>query len=100
MGFLFPSDDWQRPEHYTSILDLDRAGMAWEFLRRDPTYQGHLGAGDLIEARDNGAAVIPAELGPAEPWGLSFRGVRISPRRYRPDLLAGRLRSPCPAHSG
>ena len=98
MGFLFPNEDWQNPDRYSSILDLDRAGVAWEFLRRDPTYQGHLGADQYIEASDRGAAIIPRELGSADPWGLSFRGVRISARRYRPDIVAGRLRSARSAH--
>lgn len=98
MGFLFANEDWQNPDRYSSILDLDRAGVAWEFLRRDPIYQGHLGADQFIEASERGAAIIPRELGSAGPWGLSFRGVRISPGRYRPDLLAGRLRSTCLAY--
>lgn len=98
MGFLFPNDEWQNPAHYSFIYELHRAGVAWEFLRRDSTYQGYLGADPLIAASHRGPAIIPRELGSAESWGLSFCGVRISRRRYRPDILAGRLRSPRPAH--
>ncbi|BAV64081.1 DUF2285 domain-containing protein [Sphingobium cloacae] len=31
--------DWRNPASYRPLLDLDRSGWAWEFLRRNPDYR-------------------------------------------------------------
>jgi hypothetical protein len=42
-----PRPDWRDPASYDYLLTLDRAGWAWEFLRRNPRY------------RDQAAEAIP-----------------------------------------
>ena len=31
--------DWRSPDYVEALKDLDRAGFAWEFLRRNPAYR-------------------------------------------------------------
>src|SRR3546814_12237777 len=35
---ISPRADWRDPERYKSLLDLDRIGWAWEWLRRNPDF--------------------------------------------------------------
>jgi len=78
--------DWRDPEQYRHLLDLDRAGWAWEWLRRNPEY--------VDEARDKPAVDIDvvgasrmtilrcSALLRGGPWGLSFRGRGRSLRSF------------------
>jgi len=74
MQLFFPNFDWQNPHAYASIEDIDRAGLAWEFVRRDPAYSA-LVAGDLARTCNfvGGPMLIPEAEDVADPWGLSFR---------------------------
>ena len=53
--------DWRLPNHYENLRPLDRAGMAWEFLRRNPKYKK-----DFSRAVEGSDAI-------ARRWGLCFR---------------------------
>ena len=35
---ISPCADWRDPESYKSLVDLDRAGWAWEWLKRNPGF--------------------------------------------------------------
>lgn len=37
--------DWRNSETYKAILSLPRPAIAWEFLRRNPTYQAEFSEG-------------------------------------------------------
>lgn len=82
--------DWRNPDDYRHLLDLDRAGWAWEWLRR---HRDYVGEGD--DARGNttssdtnawAGAIRPIKLATAahdraHAWGLCFRaGGRLSRR--------------------
>jgi len=73
------------PEPYRALLDLDAAGFAWEWLRRNPDFRAmweragararRASAHALAAARRGGFALIgrhPLGLETAS-WGLSFR---------------------------
>ena len=61
--------DWRSPAAYAYLDELNPAGLAWEFLRRNPDYQ-----------RDYRAAALDAAGQPEFPeplilqWGLRFPG--------------------------
>jgi hypothetical protein len=57
--------DWRRPETYETLRDLDAAGLAWKFLRRNPDYQQ-----DYV--RSNNAAIPIEQPSEVRRWGLSF----------------------------
>jgi len=65
---LEPPVDWRDGAQYRSLLGIDRAGLAWEWLRRDPAYVASAApsrpaAGDRDLIREDPAAL---------PWGLHF----------------------------
>jgi Family of unknown function (DUF6499) len=60
-----PDFDWRSPEAYSKLQNADRAGLAWECLRRNVEYQ-----------KQYRAIANPADGAPAEfrkKWGLTFR---------------------------
>jgi len=74
MQLIFPNFDWQNPHAYAAISDVDRAGLAWEFVRRDPTYHAMV-MDDVVRSGRlaDGPILIPGGEGTAHAWGLSFR---------------------------
>ncbi|MCU4161897.1 DUF6499 domain-containing protein [Acidiphilium sp. AL] len=72
--------DWRNPDDYRHLLDLDRAGWAWEWLRR---HRDHVGEGDQGNATSSdtnagAGAIRPIQLAAAahhraRAWGLCFR---------------------------
>jgi hypothetical protein len=65
---LEPLVDWRDGAQYRALLGIDRAGLAWEWLRRDPAYiacAAHYrpAAVDRDLIREDPAAL---------PWGLHF----------------------------
>jgi len=65
---LEPPVDWRDGAPYRALLGIDQAGLAWEWLRRDPAYVACAalhgsGAGDHELIREDPAAL---------PWGLHF----------------------------
>ena len=57
-------EDWRSPAAYDYAKTLQSAGLAWEFLRRNPEYR----ADYRTAADDDGADAIAAV------WGLRFPG--------------------------
>lgn len=73
--------DWRNPDDYRHLLDLDRAGWAWEWLRRRRDYVGDGDHGIATGSATNARAVVvrPIQLAAAahdraHAWGLCFRG--------------------------
>jgi hypothetical protein len=67
--------DWRDVEQYRHLLDLDRAGWAWEWLRRHRDYVGE--DDDKDSRQDSRAESQPALIQRAQPdtacqWGLCF----------------------------
>jgi hypothetical protein len=74
MDLFFPAPDWQNPERYTAVSEVDRAGLAWEFVRRDPQYRDIvIGDEDVGDRASTGVTILPDEPPPLDAWGLSFR---------------------------
>lgn len=99
---------WRDCEHYRPLRRIDRAGWAWEWLRRDPdfiTAVRQAGPG-LRRAVSNGEKskstfeplriIDAADTERFGRWGVIFRG-RSPPSGPTPErLLVGRLQSPGP----
>ncbi len=67
--------DWRDFEQYRHLLDLDRAGWAWEWLRRRPDYAGE--SNNERPNRGSRAKPFPTLIRSAESglecqWGLCF----------------------------
>lgn len=61
--------DWWDPSHYARLGGIDRAGLMWEWLRRDPDYIAwHIRASTATR----GAGMPDTESNPVQ-WGLHFR---------------------------
>ncbi len=74
MDLVFPAPDWQNSERYNAVSDFDRAGLAWEFVRRDPQYRDIAAFDDGANAvAPTGVTIVPDEPPPLDTWGLSFR---------------------------
>lgn len=63
-----PEFDWRSPETYRPIQDVNAAGFAWEFLRRNPDYRR-----DVKKLAGKPAASIKVGDAFARHWGLPFR---------------------------
>ena len=79
--------DWRSSSAAETLSQLDRAGFAWEFLRRNPDYRK-----DYSRIADDaeGGAQAAATIG--ERWGLVFRlppelPAADAPVVWRPELL-------------
>ena len=83
--------DWRSPEAAAALKNLDRSGVAWEFLRRDPEYCEHYAS--VARRMDSGA--ISPETGLTElsdRWGCLFirdpnLPAESDPLLWRPELL-------------
>lgn len=88
--------DWRDPEQYRHLLDLDRAGWAWEWLRRNPDYAGSVPELPATEPQRKGAAEFavlpPANTAEWAQWGLTFRRGADTRRRTGAGGLAHRIR--------
>jgi hypothetical protein len=79
-----PSFDWRDPLPYARLRGIDRAGLMWEWLRRDRAYIAwHMRATTVT-----GAAGLPAS--DLRQWGLHFRGTTGRSSALRPHRLACR----------
>jgi len=102
--------NWRDGAGYRHLLDVDRAGWAWEWLRRNPAYKGTQSSIDL-EAQRLGHAVVTVVRGQDDKegpkWGLTFCRVSVPTRNLGPAgvgcgqrcLRPGR-RSPWPGLRG
>lgn len=73
MSISIPAADWQNASLYEPLTALDRAGLAWEFVRRDPAYRATIVRLGAVSARTGGVEIVPPGFPGADPWGLSFR---------------------------
>ncbi|WP_372891788.1 transcriptional regulator domain-containing protein [Sphingomonas sp.] len=79
--------DWRHADDYARLRGIDRAGLMWEWLRRDPGYVAWYTRASTATRGARAATDDPAQ------WGIHFRGMP-GPRRARgPDPLARRCRS-------
>jgi hypothetical protein len=63
--------DWQDPADYQRLRRIDRAGLMWEWLRRDPGYvTWHRQASSTTRGA---SAELMAARGNIADWGLHFR---------------------------
>lgn len=87
--------DWRAPETYKALLNLDRAGWAETWLRRNPDYIDRtVGCAPVPSLILPGTRVlvIPAtDFDEAPDWGLRFCRIAGSALGGCQDLLAGRL---------
>ena len=75
--------DWRSPGYVDALKDLDRAGFAWEFLRRNPAYRDDY---DRIDEDPEEPALSPKTVG--GNWGLSFRLRSLARCECRAGLMA------------
>jgi hypothetical protein len=81
---------WRDPGVYAPLVDLDRGGLAWEWLRRVPAYrEAPFAAGQDSIAR---APAVPVAQEVAERWGLIFRRACRPSCAGCPYNLVGRSR--------
>ena len=85
--------DWRSQHAVDALLELDRAGLAWEFLRRNPDYRvdsdrtlQRIASGEISEE----AAVTEF----SRRWGVSFRPRSRLAGKREPDDLAARADTP------
>ena len=92
--------DWRSQHAVDALLELDRAGLAWEFLRRNPDYREdfrqtlqRIASGEISEE----AAMTEF----SRRWGVSFRPRSRLAGEREPDDLAARAdtvdRRSCPS---
>lgn len=74
----FTPPDWRDAEQYRHLLELDRAGWAWEWLRRHAAYEGEACPANSVRrsAQDPKLDVIAVSSETVSSrWGLCFRRV-------------------------
>jgi hypothetical protein len=70
-GSVSVTPDWQNPVEYQRLRKIDRAGLMWEWLRRDPGYIAwHCQASRATAGQ---AATTKTPGGTIADWGLHFR---------------------------
>jgi hypothetical protein len=77
-----PQGDWRSPATYDYAVQLDPAGLAWEFLRRNPDYRTAFAAASRASDQD--------QEGPGRRWGLRFPDRPGAARRRSRGVLVAR----------
>lgn len=81
--------DWRSQNAGDALKDLDRSGLAWEFLRRNPEYREDYR--QALQRIASGAITEEAALAEiSRRWGLSFRPRSRRASKPPPDDLAAR----------
>jgi len=81
--------NWRSGVPYCALEGIDRAGLAWEWLRRDPGYVAFWHGFEGTSAP--GTLVLPLQADAfARQWGLHFRGMSRPPGTCRAAALACR----------
>ena len=75
--------DWRSPAAYAYLTDLDLAGFAWEFLRRNPHYQRNFR--NVVGKPKSHTKFAQRSM---TRWGLRFRHQSGAARRHCPTDLA------------
>lgn len=89
-----PNENWRTAAAYDYLADLDMAGVAFEFLRRNPDYQA--GCKRIVSQDAPGADDEAKSAGLARRWGLAFLAdpqVRAGEQTvfWLPDVLASTI---------
>lgn len=84
------SSEWRKPDPYRYVRDLDRAGFAWELLRRNSRYRSEAADASRVGVPVAGYLRIEAPPGHGPSWGLSFRPSGRPARLDRSAVLAAR----------
>ncbi|WP_366520761.1 transcriptional regulator domain-containing protein [Acidocella sp.] len=80
----FAPPDWRDAQQYSDLLELDRSGWAWEWLRRHAAYEGD--TSPLVCTRGDGILTPRFEVLNVSDnklsgrWGLCFRYISKLPR--------------------
>jgi hypothetical protein len=75
--------DWRSPTAYAYLNDLDLAGFAWEFLRRNPDYRRNFRS---VGGKPKSHTQFARRS--MNRWGLRFRNRSGPARGYCADDLA------------
>ncbi len=75
-----PRAEWRSPAAYEDLRSLDAPGFAWEFLSRNPAFEGDRRR--LEQAGHRGPLSADELDGFARRWGVRFRNARAQSRRY------------------
>lgn len=81
--------DWRSQDAVDTLLELDRAGLAWEFLRRNPDYREDFSQ-TLQRVATGEISEETAMTEFSRRWGLSFRPRSRLTCGREPDDLATR----------
>jgi hypothetical protein len=65
---------WRDEDDYRYLEDADRAGFAWEFLRRNADYRAAASEQSAPASERRGAIELLTAARSALKWGLLFRG--------------------------
>ena len=71
--------DWRSPQSYRALADMDRAGLAWEWLRRDERYAASASKRGGKVSFEKGVAIVRSTPA-SRSWGLDFRRKRALAR--------------------
>ena len=75
--------DWRSPAAYAYLNDLDLAGFAWEFLRRNPDYRRNFRS---VVGKPKRQTQLAQQS--VTHWGLRFPSRSGATRRHRTADLA------------
>jgi hypothetical protein len=81
--------DWRSQDAVDALLELDRAGLAWEFLRRNPDYREDFSQ-TLQRVATGEISEETAMTEFSRRWGVSFRPRSRLAGEREPDDLAAR----------
>ena len=65
---------WRDDENYLYLDGADRAGIAWEFLRRNADYHALASGRSAPASERRGTVELLSSAPSALKWGLLFRG--------------------------
>ena len=85
--------NWLDPAPYKELTSVDRAGLMWEWLRRNPEYRAASGQTkpNVPDIHNVIKILRTFDVGLINPWGLHFcRGGRYR-RKLCGDYVAGRI---------
>jgi hypothetical protein len=82
-----PGHSWRNAGAYAGIRATGRAGLAWELLRRDPTYQACSSDRSIAASGATLASIEPASADEVSRWGLHFLRRCRESCGERPDPL-------------
>ncbi len=89
-------EGWRDSRTYARLRGVDRAGLMWEWLRRDPGYIAWYAQASAVT---RGSAGLNPAVEDPHLWGVHFRRKSGGRGPGRPDHLACRFRSGNAGHS-